>query len=141
MRKLILLSVLVACGGSDDPNVDAGDGSGDAAHDAAALTCDPALQTGCALGTACYSDLYLSPTGDPAYYCATPGAGVQGTSCAVDTDCAKGFWCLKYNDPNNGTEIRQCSEYCRGTTPGMNHGCSGPKLCVEGSDTPFGYCI
>jgi len=138
MRKLILLSVLAACGGSDDDsNVDAGDG--DAMHDAA-LVCDPALQTGCAMGTACYSDLYLAGN-DPNYYCATPGAGTQGTSCTDDTNCAKGFWCLKYNDPNNGSDVQVCSEYCRTTTPGMNHGCSGPQLCVESNGSPFGYCI
>jgi hypothetical protein len=140
MRKLILLSVLVACGpGDDDVGVDAGSESGDAAHDAA-VTCDPALQTGCAAGTACYSDLYLSSTGDPAYYCAAPGAGTQGMNCTVDTDCAKGFWCLQYTDPSN-VPHQVCSAYCRSTTPGMNHGCPGSELCVEGSGSPFGYCI
>lgn len=143
MRKLsLLLFVLTACGsmcssacgpsdsgGSGDVDASLG---GDAAIDAP-FTCDPLLQTGCTMGKACYSDLYLSTTGDPGYYCAAPGTGTQGTNCNADIDCATGFWCLKYVDPSN-VPHQICSRYC-------HQGCTGGGTCVETQGATFGYCI
>lgn len=134
---MILLTLLVACGSSDpspdpDTNLDAasnGDGT-------TAVNCDPAAQTGCTVGDACYSD-WIVVGGDPSYFCASPGSGGQGAACTADTDCAAGFWCLEYRDPN-GVLIQQCSEYCR--LP--EHPCTAPFRCIAGPDTPpFGFCI
>lgn len=138
MPKLLLFLFLAACGpGDSDDTSNTDGGNGDGSQDTA-LVCDPALKTGCGPNTACYSDFYL--TGDLTYACAPPGAGMQGTNCTADTDCASGYWCLKYTDPSNVMH-QICSEYCRTTQPGSNHGCSGPQICVETMDAPFGYCI
>ena len=140
MRKLTVLAVLAACGSTDPgPGPDARvDGDSSGMHDAPSITCDPATQTGCAAGTACYSDWVLTG-GDPNYTCEAPGSGTQGAACTVDTNCATGFWCVKFDKPD-GTHVEQCAEYCRlNSTP--RHGCSGPYTCVEGQDAPFGFCI
>ncbi len=143
MRNLIFLGLaLVACGGSgpgDDvqlPDGAVADGSSgvDARGDAAVTVCDPAEQTGCPTGRACYTDGYSTGGMDFSTVCAVPGPGTETVACTSDAGCAAGFWCA--DDPQSGTH--SCAQFCDAT-----HGCpSDSPVCtgMDGSHLSYGYC-
>ena len=93
--------------------------------------CEPASQTGCPSGTFCsiYEEM---GTGRRLTDCQGPvGTGGQGTPCAEDEDCQRGFACI-----DTGASGTQCLRWCRRSPAGGECGSFLGTSCVRLGDAP-----
>lgn len=84
--------------------------------------CDPAKQTGCGAGQACYPQT-------SGYKCDSPGAAAVGAACTFASDCAAGASCFKL-----GGETR-CYKLCDLAAPD----CGAGQKCSKQDDV-YGIC-
>ena len=131
----VMLSMLLAGCGGDEPTADTS-GNQDAAADTASASdsvtppdqntgpaCNVIKQEGCAEGEKC---TYAQNASKPS--CVEAGTKAIGEACDGQGDCKDGT-CLSLNDTGN-----LCYKYC-----GTKVHCDGEK-CVELSDSPFKVC-
>lgn len=85
-------------------------------------TCDALMQTGCAMGEACY----ITNLDDGSTRCIAPDAdaGDTGATCMGNQDCTAGNSCLSLDD---GMTFR-CFEYCNAMAGAMS-GCPEGQMC------------
>jgi hypothetical protein len=85
-------------------------------------SCDVLMQTGCAMGEACY----VTDLDDGSVRCLTPTAtaGAEGAMCEGDQDCQAGNTCLSLDMGMTFT----CLKYCNAMM-GATSGCAEGQMC------------
>jgi hypothetical protein len=96
--------------------------------------CDPVSSGGCVVSDGCRLGVYRST--DTAT-CSTAGAGVQGTVCTADTDCARTFGCVDLG------MTKKCVRYCvvGGAPCGATLTCTAFATPFVIDGTEYGACL
>ena len=101
------------------------------------LPCNPVLAagvSGCASGLGCQA--FATTNVAEGTDCGGVGAGADGTSCTLNSNCIGGFGCVA----NSATTIKTCRRFCRAGNTADCAGVAGYQCLPVTGWTMFGVC-